>query len=166
MRHAYLLLLFFGLSAHAMAQSEASIQEFVIRQKANVVKATNGSFKTPDKFTDVKILFSISGQSIGMYPGNKDDHGFGMITGGFIHLKELKPRKGFERELAVDDIDEKPHDQVTHVHITIKRQPGKPGYQIVAEFPTHVVFYNAVTYDDYKEEEFMRPSKATKKPKA
>jgi len=164
MKHAYTLLFILSIAINTMAQSH--VNEFVLQQKANVVKAANGSYKKPDKFTTVKIMFNIGDESIGMYPGNKDGHGFGIITGGFIHLKELKPRKGFERELAVDDIDEKPHDQITPVHITIKRQPGKLNYQIVAEFPTHVVFYNAVSYSDYNDEEFTRQLKSTKKPKA
>ncbi|WP_448701310.1 hypothetical protein ACFGVR_04015 [Mucilaginibacter sp. AW1-3] len=154
MKRTYLLLIFFSITVSLMAQSKPAVNEFVIQQKANVIKAANGSFKKPDKFTNVSILFNIGDQSIGMYPGNKKERGFGIINGGFIHLKELKPRKGFERELAVDDIDEKPHDQVTPVHITIKRQPGKLNYQIVAEFPTHVVFYNAITYDDYQSTAF------------
>jgi hypothetical protein len=150
MKFACFLLIACGVSVNTIAQSTTLINEFVIQQKANVKKAANGSYQKPDKFIPVIIDFNINNGGVGLYPGNKKDKTFGTITGGFIHLKELKPRKGFEREFTVDDIDEKPHDQPTPVHISIKRQPGKLNYQIIAEFPTHVVFYNAMSYDDYK----------------
>jgi hypothetical protein len=149
MKFIYLLIVIAGVSINTMAQATVPYTDFVILQKANVIKAGNGSIRKPDKFTSVCTLFIINDKSIGMYPGNKKGRGFGTITGGFINLKELKPRKGFERELTVDDIDEKPHDQITPVHISLKRQPGKLNYQIIAEFPTHVVFYNAMTEVDY-----------------
>jgi hypothetical protein len=121
-------------------------EEYVIQQKAKVMKDANGAFKNPGKFEDVNMLWVISDRGIGIYPG-ADKGGFGTLTGGFINLKKLKPRPGFKRELAVEDIDEKPNDQPTPVHISIKRQASKLPYQLIVEFPTHITFYNAFQRD-------------------